>query len=198
MDATQAQPGQTPSQTVGPYFAYGLVPSQYGYGMRSLFDNRLAQPHCQGEHIRVSGQLFDGDDKPIEDGMLEVIQLDPTGAPVTSIEQARITGFRGFGRFGTGTLGQGRFEFFTVKPGATEGAPHISVVITMRGMLLHTFTRIYFDDEASANASDEVLRSVPPHREHTLIARRVVEPGGVGYQFDIHMQGPAETVFFDL
>ena len=36
--------GQTPSQTVGPYFAYGLTAEQYGYPFTSLFPPRIAQP----------------------------------------------------------------------------------------------------------------------------------------------------------
>ena len=43
-----------------------------------------------------------------------------------------------------------------------------------------------------------VLQSVPPERRPTLVARRDVQPGGVTYHFDIHMQGAQETVFFDL
>jgi protocatechuate 3,4-dioxygenase alpha subunit len=68
----------------------------------------------------------------------------------------------------------------------------------MRGMLVHAFTRVYFDDEGVANASDDVLNSVPADRRGTLIARREDQPGGVIFHFDIHMQGPKETVFFDL
>lgn len=190
--------GQTPSQTVGPYFAYGLVPSQYGYSLRSLFTETLAQPHAAGEHIRLTGQVFDGDGKPIEDAMLEILQVDAAGSPVRTMAQARESGFRGFGRAGTGTLGQGRYAFHTVKPGAFDGAPHIQMVVLMRGMLVHAFTRVYFDDEGVANASDDVLNSVPADRRGTLIARREDQPGGVIFHFDIHMQGPKETVFFDL
>ena len=51
---------QTPSQTVGPFFAYGLTPTQYGYDLKSLFTPVLAQPNAQGEHIRITGQVFDG------------------------------------------------------------------------------------------------------------------------------------------
>ena len=90
--------------------------------------------------------------------------------------------------------------FHTVKPGAeTAGeAPHINVIVTMRGLLLHTFTRIYFSDEADANAKDAVLQSVPADRRGTLIAERVAQNGAVRYLFDIRMQGDGETVFFDV
>jgi protocatechuate 3,4-dioxygenase alpha subunit len=64
-------------------------------------------------------------------------------------------------------------------------------------MLVHAFTRLYFSDEAQANARDPVLASVPAERRDTLIARREASAGGVVYRFDIHMQGDRETVFFD-
>jgi protocatechuate 3,4-dioxygenase alpha subunit len=71
------------------------------------------------------------------------------------------------------------------------------VILTMRGMLLHTFTRVYFEDEAAANEKDPVLATVPADRRATLIARREPHVANV-YRFDIYMQGDKETVFFDL
>lgn len=191
--------GQTPSQTVGPYFAYGLTPRQYVYDHGSAYTPVLAQPQAAGEHITVTGRVFDGKGQPVNDAMIEIAQLDAQGREVTSAEQAKERGFTGFGRCGTGTDAQLRFAFTTVKPGAAAGeAPHIDVIVFMRGLLSHAFTRLYFDDEAAANAQDAVLLSVPADRRATLVARRDVQPGGVVYHFDIHMQGERETVFFDL
>jgi protocatechuate 3,4-dioxygenase, alpha subunit len=105
--------------------------------------------------------------------------------------------FSGFGRQGTGTDPDNRFIFETIKPGPVdaEQAPHISVIVFMRGLLTHAYTRVYFSDETEANARDPVLNSVPEDRRQTLIATR--EADGT-YRFDIHMQGDAETVFFDV
>ena len=61
-----------------------------------------------------------------------------------------------------------------------------------RGMLHRTVTRIYFADEAEANAGDPVLVRVPVERRATLLA----QPSGGGYRFDIRLQGSHETVFF--
>jgi protocatechuate 3,4-dioxygenase alpha subunit len=90
--------------------------------------------------------------------------------------------------------------FHTVKPGAQAPgeAPHINVIVLMRGLLLHAFTRVYFSDEAEANAKDAVLQSVPAERRHTLIAERVEQGGAVSYRIDIRMQGADETAFFDV
>jgi protocatechuate 3,4-dioxygenase alpha subunit len=190
---------QTPSQTVGPYFAYGLVPQQYDFDYKSLFTSVLADREAAGEHITIVGQVFDGDGKVVGDAMLEMTQVDPSGHYPESREEILKTGFRGFARVGTGTDPHKRFIVETVKPGrvSPDEAPHVNVIVTMRGMLLHTFTRIYFEDEAQANEKDAVLAAVPADRRGTLIARRDANAANV-YRFDIHMQGDKETVFFDL
>ena len=89
----------------------------------------------------------------------------------------------------------------TVKPGRVPGpntgplqAPHINVTLFARGMLNRVVTRVYFADEAEANANDQVLATVPAARRNTLLA----QPTTDGYRFDIHLQGPGETVFFDM
>jgi protocatechuate 3,4-dioxygenase, alpha subunit len=191
---------QTPSQTVGPYFAYGLCPEQYNFDLKSLFTPAVADHEAAGEHITVIGQVFDGDGNVIGDAMIEVSQVDSEGRYPASRAEVEASGFRGFARVGTGTDSQKRFIVETVKPGrASENeAPHLDVIVTMRGMLLHTFTRIYFDDEAAANESDPVLALVPAARRGTLVARREAGTSKTVYRFDIHMQGENETVFFDL
>jgi protocatechuate 3,4-dioxygenase, alpha subunit len=190
---------QTPSQTVGPYFAYGLCPQQYDFDYKSLFTHVLADREAAGEHITIIGQVFDGDGSVIGDAMIEMSQVDSNGRYPESREDIVKTGFRGFARVGTGTDAHKRFFVETVKPGRAnpDDAPHVDVILTMRGMLLHTFTRIYFEDEAEANERDAVLAAVPADRRGTLIARREPNSANV-YRFDIHMQGDKETVFFDL
>ncbi|MBV6306499.1 protocatechuate 3,4-dioxygenase subunit alpha [Candidimonas humi] len=189
---------QTPSQTVGPFFAYGLTPEQYNYDLRSAFDAVLAEEQVPGEHIVLAGRVLDGAGKPVGDAMLELFQADAAGQRPESVEQIAASGFTGFGRVGTGTDARQRYVVHTVKPGASNGeAPHIDVILTMRGMLNHLYTRIYFDDEAQANASDSLLQSVPEDRRGTLLARRDLRGGRVVYHFDIYMQGDRETVFFD-
>lgn len=191
---------QTPSQTVGPYFAYGLSPEQYRYDFKSAFTPVVALDRAEGEAIRVVGQVLDGAGQPINDALIEVMQADAAGRYVQSAEDVERSGFAGTGRCGTGTHAEHCFVFDTIKPGAAAPgeAPRIDVILTMRGLLNHLFTRIYFDDEAAANALDPVLQQVPAERRHTLIARREVSGGRVSYRFDIRMQGDEETVFLDL
>ena len=193
--------GQTPSQTVGPFFAYGLVAPQYGYPHTGLADNRLADDIIAGERITIAGRVLDGAGEPITDAMVEIWQADAEGRYAHPADRrGSNSGFRGFGRFGTGTDPQSRFLFHTIKPGRVdaEQAPHISVIVLMRGLLTHAYTRIYFADEAEANAGDPVLASVPENRRRTLIAEREYGGSGAVYRFDIAMQGDNETVFFDV
>ena len=188
--------GQTPSQTVGPFFAYGLTPEQYGYAFRSLAGADLRDPAVTGREIVIEGQVLDGAGTPIPDAMIEIWQADPEGRYAAPRDRGN-RGFTGFGRCGTGYADEGRFHFSTYKPGAVDArqAPHISVVVFMRGLLSHLYTRIYFADETEANARDPLLTSLEPARRETLIAA----PSGLSsYRFDIYMQGERETVFFDV
>jgi len=192
---------QTPSQTVGPFFAYGLTPEQYGYPFRSLVGSKLADDDTPGERIRIIGRVLDGDGAPVPDAMIEIWQADGEGRYAHPADpRGSNVRFAGFGRCGTGTDPDNRFVFDTIKPGKVgDGqAPHVNVIVFMRGMLSHVFTRIYFADEAAANARDPVLASVEEARRRTLIAVRESGPAGIVYRLDLRMQGPDETVFFDV
>jgi protocatechuate 3,4-dioxygenase alpha subunit len=188
---------QTPSQTIGPYFAYGLTPKQYGYNFTDLAGSQMVDEKTRGERIRITGHILDGDGLPVSDAMIEVWQADAAG---NYPDDSRMDGFTGFGRVGTGTDPHNRFWFNTVKPGSMPDgqAPHLNVMVFMRGLLSHLYTRIYFSDEEALNAGDAVLASVDETRRQTLIASREDTPGGTVYHFDIHMQGASETVFFDV
>lgn len=191
---------QTPSQTVGPFFSYGLTPEQYDYPMRSIADGQLADSATDGVRIRIEGRVFDGEGNTVPDAMIEIWQADADGRYAHPEDRRGSNmGFKGFGRFGTGTDEKARFLFDTVKPGSIGGtqAPHINVIVFMRGLLSHLYTRLYFSDEAAANDADPVLVSVPAQRRQTLIAERHDTPEGVVYRLDIYMQGDNETVFFD-
>lgn len=191
---------QTPSQTVGPFFAYGLTGDQYGYSLAGIANGQMARADTEGERIRIEGVVYDGEDKPVPDAMIELWQADARGRYAHPADgRASNASFKGFGRFGTGTHPECHFIFDTIKPGSVDGrqAPHIGIIVMMRGLLSHVFTRLYFSDESDANARDPVLSSVPAERRSTLIAQRTAALPGTVYRFDIHMQGDKETVFFD-
>jgi protocatechuate 3,4-dioxygenase alpha subunit len=199
-----AKRGQTPSQTVGPFFAYGLSPEQYNYPFKSIAGGAMANDDTEGTRIRVMGQVLDGAGDPVPDALIEVWQANAHGRynhPADGRQDNLLDpNFKGFGRVGTGTRPDNAFVFDTVKPGSVDGkqAPHLNVTVLMRGLLLHAYTRIYFADEADANAKDPVLQAVPADRRDTLVARRYEHLPGTVYRFDIRMQGDRETVFFDV
>ena len=190
---------QSPSQTVGPYFAQGLLREG-----DKVFTNVLVSEKMEGERIRIEGCVTDGEEQPIEDALIEIWQANRHGRyhhPLDEQDKPLDPEFMGFGRTATDTSGNYWFE--TIKPGAVPGsngtlqAPHINVIVFARGMLSHAFTRIYFADEA-ANQNDPVLVSIDdPARRNTLIAGREEAEGKVVYRFDIHIQGENETAFFD-
>ena len=194
--------GVTPSQTVGPYFSYGLA-SGGAYPWSDLITNDLVTTDVAGERIRIEGRVTDGDNEPIDDALVEIWQADAQGRYAHPRDNRSLpnTSFRGFGRCATDLAGS--FSFRTIKPGPVPGpngqaqAPHVLVCYFSRGLLTHMYTRIYFEDEP-ANESDPILRLVSSDRRHTLIARREQRGGEAVYRFDIHVQGENETVFFDL
>ena len=177
----------TPSQTVGPFLALGLTwPTGY-----------LVVPEDTPGAIRITGRVLDGAGAPVPDGVVETWQADADGRFDHPDDPRGRTnsGFCGFGRCNTDD--EGRYQIVTIKPGAIgDGqAPHIDVTILARGLLHHLNTRIYFPDEAEANAADPLLASLPPERAATLVA----QPAGEGeLRFDIRLQGDDETVFLQL
>lgn len=184
--------GTTPSQTVGPYFAIGLP---WPEGPLAV------TPDAPGA-ITITGVVYDGAGEVVHDSLVEIWGADPEGrfADLWGYGGASsVAGFRGFARYAKED-GDGTYELITLKPGAVtlpSGvvlAPHLDVHVFARGMLRHVDTRIYFADEATANAADPILSSVPQERRETLIATATDN----GYRFDIHLQGSGETVFFAL
>lgn len=189
--------GETPSQTVGPFFSIALS----GAG-----ESVLARDDTPGELIQVHGRVLDGDGASVGDALIEVWQANSRGRyrhpDDTRDELALDEAFTGFGRAAT-NFETGEYRVGTIKPGPVpdpEGemqAPHLSLVIQARGLLGALFTRVYFPDEAEANADDLVLRMVPAERRSTLVAK-VEEADPAVYRFDIRLSGPGETVFFDV
>jgi protocatechuate 3,4-dioxygenase alpha subunit len=112
---------------------------------------------------------------------------------------------RGWGRAGS-DFQTGLYTFETIKPGPVAGrtgrgtmAPHVSFWIVARGINIGLNTRMYFGDEAEANAADPVLKLIEQEsRRATLIAPRTVRYGEPIYTFDIRLQGENETVFLDV
>ncbi len=186
---------QTPSQTVGPFFHFGLK-----------FRNVLVDDQTQGQRILLRGQVLDGDGQPVPDALIEIWQADCHGIFNHPADPRRTQADPHFNGFGRSDTTQGGYTFKTVKPGRVpwadqpdqhDQAPHVNVHVFARGMLIHAMTRLYFADEPS-NETDPVLNLIDdPARRQTLIAQREPSDDLPTYRLDIVLQGDGETVFFN-
>lgn len=209
--------GQTPWQTVGPYFHYGLpwkggadLVGRSDMGARPdlmppehfLLSESNLSGTPQGDVIEIAGSVLDAEGQPINDAMIEIWQANSAGR-YASLDDARQDvpldeHFVGFGRGSTDK--DGVFRFRTIRPGRVPGpgntlqAPHIALSVFGRGLLKRLATRLYFAD-GEGNETDPILNLVPEARRHTLIAQR--RPDGTWW-LDINIAGENETVFFDL
>jgi protocatechuate 3,4-dioxygenase, alpha subunit len=185
---------QTPSQTVGPFFAPAMI--ETGAEI-------LVSAETRGDRLTIEGRIIDGEGAPVTDAMLEIWQANAEGRydhPDDDQEKLLDPAFHGYGRAATDARGE--FHFHTIKPGAVPGidgalqAPHINVSIFARGLLKRLATRIYFPDDA-LNANDPVLKAVPPERRASLIAAWT-DSTRSKLRFEVVLQGANETVFLDI
>jgi protocatechuate 3,4-dioxygenase alpha subunit len=195
---------ESPSQTAGPYVHIGMTPNFCGIAGVYPADlgTSMLNAKTTGERIAITGRVIDGGGEPLRDCVVEIWQADAAGLYPSPSETrgAADPNFTGWGRCPADGA-TGIFHFDTIKPGRVpfpDGrlqAPHISLWIVARGINLGLSTRLYFADEAEANAADPILARIE-HRSRvkTLIATR----DGDAYNLDIHLQGPNETVFFDI
>jgi len=203
---------ETASQTAGPYVHIGLAPEVAGFDIfENNFGHVLANERTKGQRIRIEGRVFHGIGTVLKDVLIEIWQANAEGKyahpgdrqPGKAIDP----NFRGWGRACT-DFESGVYAFDTIKPGPVEGrngrfmAPHVNAWIVARGINIGLNTRIYFGDEAEANARDAVLNIIEwEARRTTLVAERLDAKGDGGalvYRFDIRLQGEGETVFFDI
>jgi protocatechuate 3,4-dioxygenase, alpha subunit len=173
---------ETPSQTIGPFFGVGLY---WPDGPEVVAEGATGA-------VLLTGQVTDGLGRPVPDALVETWQADGQG-------RLAHPGFRGFGRCPTDA--EGRWAVRTAKPGplpAPDGgleAPHIDVSVFARGLLNRLVTRVYFPDEAEANAADPLLASIP---DPAVRARLVAVADGERLRFDIRLQGERETPFLAI
>ena len=181
----------TASQTAGPYLHIGLT---------WLVTDNLVGTGATGDRITLEGRITDGDGAPVTDALVEIWQANAHGKyahPDDTRDLPVESGFQGFGRVPTDE--KGAFRFTTIKPGRVPGpdgapqAPHINVLILMRGMLKQLITRVYFPD-AAANAGDPVLQQVPAGRRATLVAKPVAGKTGA-FEWNVVLQGRTRRSF---
>jgi protocatechuate 3,4-dioxygenase, alpha subunit len=175
----------TPGQTVGPFFGLGLPYP----GDRDLVG--AAHPGA----IKLHGTVYDGAGDGVPDALVELWQPDSDGRIPRAAGSLRRdgAGFTGWGRAATDA--DGHYAFTTVTPGSasTGRPPFFAITVFARGLCNHLFTRAYLPD-VDLNA-DPLLATLDTGRRATLLCVAESASGGRGYRFDIHLQGPNETVF---
>ncbi len=154
--------------------------------------------------IRITGTIYDGRGEVIPDHLIEFWQPDQAMAASTTSTGTASSQRSRASAASAATASRTATAPMRCSPSSPAGcrgpnngtpqAPHIDVTLFARGMLNRVVTRLYFADETEANATDPVLATVPAERRNTLLA----QPTADGYRFDIHLQGPGETVFFDI
>jgi protocatechuate 3,4-dioxygenase alpha subunit len=182
---TESEKACTPGQTIGPFFGIGLP---FPGGSKLVCD---AFPGA----IELHGTVYDGAGAAVPDALVEIWQPDAAGRIPRASGSLRRDGwtFTGWGRAATDA--DGRYGFTTVLPGAPiPGRPaFFAVTVFARGLMHRLFTRAYLPDvDASA---DPLLSAVGSRRVHTLLCVAESSSEQTRYRFDIHLQGPHETVF---
>ncbi|HLX21945.1 MAG TPA: protocatechuate 3,4-dioxygenase subunit alpha [Usitatibacter sp.] len=169
--------GRTPSQTIGPYYRFGLRwPEGGNVGFAA-----------SGKKIVITGRVFDGAGALVDDALIETWQRDPANAfPAPASGSANP---HGFGR--SDTLNGGAYRIETLMPGGSP--PSIEVTILARGLLKALRTRVYLAAEADVRADPLLAAVAASPRVKTLIA---TPAGGNEYRWDVRFQGEGETIFF--
>ena len=182
----------TANHTVGPYFHIGMA---------WACNVDMAPAGTPGRRVEIAGQVLDGAGRPVADALLEIWQANAAGRYAHPDDHRALPldpAFRGFGRVATDR--EGRFRVLTIKPGAVPAAdgsmqaPHLAITLFMRGLLRHLYTRVYFPEDDPVRF-DPVLALVPVERRGSLVARAA---GDARFEWNVNLQGEAETVFFDL
>ena len=165
----------SPSQTIGPF-------SHEAWRWACAASDAVAAG-CST--ISIAGVIRDGAGMAIDDAMIEA--WTPSGAAAEAAHA--LPGFRR-----TPSDEAGRFRFTLTRPASPHaGEPAMYVTVFARGLVLHQFSAVFLDDDGDL-AHSPILQQVPAERRPTLVARKI---GPAAYEWDIHMQGEHETVFFD-
>lgn len=194
---------ETASQTAGPYVHIGCVPNFCGISgvYEQDLGSNIITDEMPGKRITIAGIIFDGMGSIVKDALIEVWQADSKGdyaepRPTSTQDQD----FTGWGRRAVDPE-TGEWRFDTIKPGRVAHvkgfmAPHITIWIVARGINIGLHTRLYFPEDSAAHEQDPILARIEhKDRVQTLIA---LPEGSDLYRFNIHLQGPQETVFFDV
>jgi protocatechuate 3,4-dioxygenase beta subunit len=178
----------TPRQTEGPFYPDKL-PLDTDNDLITVND---ALTPAAGEITWLSGRILDSRGDPIRNALVEIWQVDHTGAYINTRDTRvakRDLNFQGFGRFLTGSSGD--YGFRTIKPVPYPGrTPHIHVAVKIKGREKFT-TQCYIEGEPQ-NEKDGVLRGISDRkaRQSVIVPFNPVagsKAGELAAKFDVVM-----------
>ena len=182
----------------------------YGHDSLGALDNDLTKNGAKngeplGERIVVTGRVLDEAARPVPGTLIEIWQANAAGRYIHKTDQHPAPldpNFFGAGRCVTDD--EGRYRFYTIKPGAYPWGNHPNawrpnhIHLSLFGLTLASrlVTQMYFPGDPLL-AYDPMYQSAPPEARERLLSQLsmdVTEPDfALGYVFDIVLRGPLET-----
>src|SRR3954447_1986002 len=173
-------------------------------------DVNLAQPgpgrFAVGQLMHLAGRILDEDGRPVRGAVVELWQANAAGRyfhPIDQRDAPLDPNFLGNGRIRTDE--EGRYAFFTIKPGAYPvpvketwwRPPHLHFSILGPSSLSRLVTQMYFPGEP-LNALDRILNSMPDTAARERLVAHHLPPAEVGDQWlgfthDIVLRGRHAT-----
>ncbi len=195
----------TLSELTGPVYGHESV----GRLDADLTKNGARNGEPLGERIVVTGQVLDERGRPVPDTLVEVWQANAAGRYVHVVDQHAAPldpNFFGGGRCVTDS--EGRYRFYTVKPGAYPWGNHhnawrpnhIHFSLFGPSYLTRLVTQMYFPGDPLLDL-DPIFLATPERARARLVAAfslDATEPEfALGYAFDIVLRGAIATPMED-
>jgi protocatechuate 3,4-dioxygenase, beta subunit len=193
----------TMSELTGPVFGLDSI---------SPLDNDLTKNGHKngepiGERIVVSGRVLDEFGQPLRNNLVEIWQANSAGRYIHKVDQHNAPldpNFFGGGR--TLTDDEGRYKFYTIKPGAYPWGNHpnawrpnhIHFSLFGANITSRLITQMYFPGDPLFEF-DPIFQGIPKKSRHLLISKfdmNLTEDSfALGYNFDIILRGYNQTPF---
>jgi protocatechuate 3,4-dioxygenase, beta subunit len=189
------------SELTGPVYGHECL----GPLDADLTKNGIKTAEPLGERIVVTGRVLDEDGRAIPDTLVELWQANSSGRYIHVVDQHPAPldpNFFGGGRCVTDA--EGRYRFYTIKPGAYPWGNHFNawrpqhIHFSLFGpsFVTRLITQMYFPGDPLF-ALDPIYQSAPPDARERMVARfsiDVTEPEfALGYVFDIVLRGRNAT-----
>jgi protocatechuate 3,4-dioxygenase beta subunit len=192
---------QSLSELTGPVYGHdSLQPLD-----ADLTRNAVKTAEPIGERIVVTGRVLDENGRPQPNMLIEIWQANAAGRYVHVSDQHPAPldpNFLGAGRCVTDS--EGRYKFYTIKPGAYPWGnhhnawrpAHIHFSVFGHSIATRLVTQMYFPGDPLL-AFDPIYQGVPAGSRELLISRFMLdhtEPSfALGYEFDFVLRGRNQT-----